>query len=137
MHFPVLRAKAERYLTKDEAPKQVVEAMKGVAQGQHAWMSRRVAEKVADRMATARRRLRAALNLSERELEVLGLMSQGLDNREIASEPILSEWTAKNYAASIDAKLGVPTRQKTVASALRHGIGRTAATDVSVEAAQG
>ena len=73
-------------------------------------MSRRVAEKVADRVATARRRMRATSDLSERELEVLGLMAQGLDNEEIARELIISEGTVKNYVTSIYAKLGVPTR---------------------------
>ncbi len=96
-------------------------------------MSRRVAEKVVNRVATAKRRMRATHHLSEREREVLGLMTQGLDNEEIARELIIAEGTVKNYVASIYAKLGVPTRQKAVAWARRHGVGRTAATDAPVE----
>jgi DNA-binding NarL/FixJ family response regulator len=58
--------------------------------------------------------------LTDRELEVLGLLGLGLSNREIGGRLGISEHTAKFHVASILAKLGAQNR----AEAVRRGIGR-------------
>ena len=57
--------------------------------------------------------------LSERELEVLGLIAQGLSNREIAQRLVLSVGTVKVHARNIYGKLGVSTRTQALAQAAR------------------
>ena len=57
--------------------------------------------------------------LSERELEVLGLVAQGLSNREIAQRLVLSVGTVKVHTRNIYGKLGVGSRTQALAQAAR------------------
>lgn len=59
-------------------------------------------------------------HLTDREQEVLGLMVQGLNNTEIASELFISRSTAKFHVSSILAKLGATSRTEAVALAVQH-----------------
>src|SRR3712207_3999103 len=60
--------------------------------------------------------------LTPRELEVLGLISQGLQNSEIASQLFVTERTVKFHVSSILAKLGADNRTEAVAIAARRGL---------------
>jgi LuxR family maltose regulon positive regulatory protein len=60
--------------------------------------------------------------LSERELEVLGLIAEGLSNREIAQRLFISPKTVKRHTSSIYGKLGVHSRTQAVAKAQTLGI---------------
>jgi LuxR family maltose regulon positive regulatory protein len=60
--------------------------------------------------------------LSTRELEVLGLIAEGLTNQEIAQRLFISPKTVKRHASSIYGKLGVHSRTQAVATASRLGI---------------
>ncbi len=59
--------------------------------------------------------------LSERETEVLGLLSKGLANKQIAMELGISEHTVKFHVSSIYQKLGVSSRTEAVRAGLRGG----------------
>src|SRR6266511_2502709 len=59
--------------------------------------------------------------MTPRELEVLGLVAEGLRNREIAGRLGVSEQTIKNQLSSVLHKLGVPNRTHAVTYAVRHG----------------
>ena len=60
--------------------------------------------------------------LTEREHDVLALVSDGLSNREIAGALAISEHTVKFHLASIFGKLGASTRTEAVHRGLRHGV---------------
>lgn len=60
--------------------------------------------------------------LSRRELEVLGLVSEGLTNHEIAERLVLSEHTVNRHVANILRKLGLPSRAAAASLAGRYGL---------------
>jgi two-component system, NarL family, response regulator LiaR len=60
--------------------------------------------------------------LTERELEVLTLLAQGMPNKEIASHLVISERTAKFHVSSIMGKLGATNRTEAVALAAQKGL---------------
>jgi len=60
--------------------------------------------------------------LTERELEVLRLLAQGMPNKEIAAHLVISERTAKFHVSSIMGKLGATNRTEAVALAAQRGL---------------
>jgi LuxR family transcriptional regulator, maltose regulon positive regulatory protein len=61
--------------------------------------------------------------LTRREREVLGLLGEGLTNRQLAERLVVSEHTIHRHVTSILGKLDVPTRAAAAALAARHGLG--------------
>jgi DNA-binding NarL/FixJ family response regulator len=61
-------------------------------------------------------------SLTPRELEVLGLVAQGLQNKEIAAQLVITERTVKFHVSSILAKLGADNRTEAVTIAARRGL---------------
>ena len=60
--------------------------------------------------------------LTEREIQVLGLLAEGLSNKGIAARLGISDQTVKFHVASISGKLGTHTRTETVRRAVRSGL---------------
>jgi DNA-binding NarL/FixJ family response regulator len=60
--------------------------------------------------------------LTGREVEILGLLAEGLGNKTIAARLGISEHTVKTHVTSVFAKLGVSTRAEAVANAIRLGL---------------
>ncbi|GAA4900717.1 response regulator transcription factor [Tessaracoccus lubricantis] len=69
-----------------------------------------------------RRTTPGATTITEREVEVLELLSRGLGNREMARELFVSEATVKSHLSHIYTKLGVDTRAGAVAAAIERRI---------------
>ncbi|SDZ30421.1 helix-turn-helix transcriptional regulator [Herbiconiux ginsengi] len=65
---------------------------------------------------------RDLVTLSRRELEVLGLLAQGLSNKEIAGVMWLSDRTVERHITGLYRKIGVARRSEATAFALRHGV---------------
>ena len=121
----VLEAGAAGFLAKDTAIDSLVTAIRAAASGA-AWLSPRAAEVVLGRLRTAAPRdetdAAGLEQLSERELEVLRLIANGLENAEIASALDISPRTAKNHVSNILAKLGLPSRVQAAVYAVRQGV---------------
>ena len=60
--------------------------------------------------------------LSEREMDVIGLIAQGKTNKEIAAELIIAEKTARNHVSRILTKLGLTRRSQAAAWAIKAGL---------------
>jgi len=67
-------------------------------------------------------------DLTGREREVLGLLSMGLSNQQIAEQLVITRATVKFHARSIRAKLGTATRTETVVLALQNRLVNARAT---------
>jgi DNA-binding NarL/FixJ family response regulator len=122
--FDAVRAGAVGYLLKGTPREQLVAAVKGTAAGE-TYIDPKVAGKLLDVIAThgAPAADSALLDdLTERERDVLRLLTQGLSNSEIASRLFLSAGTVRNYVSSILTKLDVADRTQAALLALRHGL---------------
>jgi len=122
-----LLAGAAGYLLKEATLEQIVAAVRAAAAGD-AVIPPRVAPEVLRRLRAAAPAHGAtadgeqAVELSEREHEVLRLMVEGRDNAAIAAELFISPNTVKSHVASIFGKLGVESRLQASVQALRRGL---------------
>jgi DNA-binding NarL/FixJ family response regulator len=124
--FEGLRAGAVGYLLKDVPSEKLVEAIRAVACGE-SFLQPSIAGKVIaefTRLSSHSSPHAQALvePLSERELEILRLLSQGASNKEIASHLIITVGTVKNHVTSILTKLGVRDRTQAALKAKELGI---------------
>ncbi len=120
-----LEAGACGFLAKDTPVEDVVVAVQAAAQGA-AWLSPRAAEVVLSRLRARDPQIdRGDVSIDElsaRELDVLRLIAQGMENAEIADALHISPRTAKNHVSSILAKLGLPSRVQAAIYAVRRGL---------------
>jgi DNA-binding NarL/FixJ family response regulator len=119
-----LKAGARGYLLKDVSLEQLVEAVKTVAAG-----GSLIAPMVTQRLLAGVGRMQNQFTsleqpdpLTERETEILRLMSGGYSNKEIANSLGVAEGTVKNHVSNILSKLGVRDRTRAVLKALELGI---------------
>ncbi len=110
-----IEAGATGYLLKDAAPEELAAAVRTAAAGGAA-LAPGVAHRLMDRMRTP------GSTLSAREIEVLGLVADGLSNAEIASRLFLSQATVKSHLVHVYGKLGVDSRTAAVATAHDRGL---------------
>ena len=110
---------AAGYLTKEEAPEMIVEAVRGVARGETGWLSRRVAAKMTD---WVRQEQPKAGALTNRELEVLQHIVAGSTNQEIAHALKISEKTVEKHVTAILSKMGVSSRVEAAVQAVQQGL---------------
>jgi len=113
---PAIEAGATGYLLKDSPREELFRAVRAAYRGESV-----LAPSVATRLMS---QLRSPVHeaLSERELEVLSLIAQGLNNREAAGRLFISEATVKTHLIHIYAKLGVNDRAAAVATAYERGL---------------
>ncbi len=116
-----LAAGARGYLLKDATARELVAGVRAAAAGE-APLSPPVAARLVASMRDARRARDAAgdpADLSERELQVLRLISEGRDNTQIAQALYISPETVKDHVSHILAKLGVENRIQAAVYAVR------------------
>jgi DNA-binding NarL/FixJ family response regulator len=103
----VLRAGARGYVAKEEGPKQLLEGVRRVLQGQ-VYVSDRIASKVMSKIVSGADQTESPIGmLSDRELEVFELIGQGLPTREIAKRLHISSKTVDSHREHIKRKLGL------------------------------
>ncbi len=122
--YGALKAGASGFLLKDAPREQLVTAVRTVARGE-ALLAPAITQRLIERFVTRTPTADASSaleELSQRELEVLLLMSAGLNNAEIAEQLIVSQATVKTHVANIFRKLGVRDRVQAVVFAYEHGI---------------
>lgn len=108
-----IRAGAMGYLVKDTPSDDIMEAIRNVHAGRK-YFPPLVSEKLAERLTMP--------ELSEREAEVLRLMTTGLSNKEIANSLSLAVGTVKCHVNSILAKLDADDRTQAVVIGLKKGL---------------
>jgi NarL family two-component system response regulator LiaR len=118
--FPALRAGALSYLLKDVSTRELANAVRKAAAGE-AVMHPRVAARVVQELRSPARE-EIAPDLSERELEVLRLIAEGISNAEIAERLVISENTVKSHVSNILGKLHLADRTQAAVYAWREGL---------------
>jgi two-component system NarL family response regulator len=108
-----LQAGAKGYLLKDAKPNELLSAIRMIHSGQQ-YIPPSVGAKLVQRMSNP--------ELSERELDVLRLMAQGMSNLEIGTALSIGESTVKSHVNRILSKLGVNDRTQAVIVAVKRGI---------------
>ena len=119
-----LEAGAAGYLLKDSHPAELIGAIETAVNGDTP-LSPRIAKLVVQRarMApTGQAATVTAADLTEREFEVLRLLADGLDNRQIGEALYLSPTTVKRHVSTIVVKLGVSNRVQAAIWAVRAGL---------------
>jgi DNA-binding NarL/FixJ family response regulator len=121
--FGLLEAGAAGYLLKNVRGQEIVDAIRAVHAGESV-LHPSVARKVLNRFAgtSGKQREKKALDLlTEREMEVLRMVTKGSSNKEIADRLCLSVRTIQGHLANIFNKLRVSSRTEAVVHALKEG----------------
>jgi two-component system NarL family response regulator len=121
--YDAIKAGASGYLLKEISIEEVADAIRSVHAGQ-SLISPSMASKLLNEFATMAKKdeekqQMPAPRLTEREMEVLTLVAQGLNNRDIAKELFISENTVKNHVRNILEKLHLHSRMEAVVYAVR------------------
>lgn len=130
--FDSFKAGADGYITKGSTAEQTVSAVLAVAEGV-AWLDPAIAKVVLRnvRKNEESQAKRGEINyklgknlygLTEREMEVLALIVDGLSNPQISEKLVITLSTTKTHVHSILQKLYVESRSKAVATAMKEGL---------------
>jgi len=116
--FNSLQAGAIGYLHKSSSPVEILEAIKDVSNGGSP-MSAQIARKVVQSFYRPNSDFETTIKLTERETEILDLLSKGYINKEIAEQLSISPDTVHNHLRRIYEKLQVRTRTEAVVKYLK------------------
>ncbi len=121
--FDAIRNGADGYLLKDTSREALVQAIEEIVGG-NTPVDSKVAGKLFKQLSKQAMPGDSTLgeNLSDREKEILRLITQGMANADIAQTLFLSEGTVRNYVSSILEKLDVDDRTQAAVLALRFGL---------------
>ena len=128
--FAALAAGADGYIMKGATPEQLTNAITAINEGT-AWLDPAIARLVLSNVQRQTKTVsvpaeiktgKNSFGLTERELEVLGLIVEGLSNPEIAEKLVITRATAKAHVHSILQKLYVDDRTQAAVTAMREGL---------------
>ena len=119
--YEAVKAGATGYMLKSTSSDDLIEAIQMVYDGKALLHPDATAQLLKEFVTLADNRTKD-YGLSNREMEVLQLLSEGKTNKQIAKDLWISEQTVKTHVAHIFGKLGTSDRTETVAQALRSGL---------------
>jgi NarL family two-component system response regulator LiaR len=119
--FPAIKAGALGYHLKDSRPEDLARAIRQVYRGESS-LHPVIARKVLEELSRPSDRPPTPDPLTQREVEVLRLVAQGLENPEIAEKLVITEATVRTHVSNITSKLHVASRTQAALYALREGI---------------
>jgi len=122
--FPALKAGALSYLLKDLSSEELASAIRKAAAGETVLHPRVAARVIRELQGRRAEKVNPFTELSERELEVLKLIADGMSNAEMAAQLVLSEKTIKGHVSNILSKLHLADRTQAAVYAWREGIVR-------------
>jgi DNA-binding NarL/FixJ family response regulator len=117
-----IKAGANGYLLKDAEPERIAESIRQAHKGLPQLDPAVAGQLMSHVAAPSRPAAGAPERLTEREREVLGLIAQGLSNKEIAAACGITEKTVKTHVSSVLAKLGLADRTQAALYAVKHGL---------------
>ncbi len=120
--FPAIHAGALSYLLKEATPDELASAVRAAAAGEAVLHPRVAARVVAELRGERHQAPNALRDLTERELEVLRLLGEGLTNAEIARRLVIGEKTVKTHVSATLMKLQLADRTQAAVHAWRHGV---------------
>jgi len=128
--FDAIRSGAEGYLLKDTPPEDLIKSIKGTIKGM-SFIDPQVAGKILAEYSKnlGNKQPPSHYTFTERERDILTLLSQGLSNAEIAEKLFLAEGTVRNYTSVLLKKLGVGDRTQAAILAIRYGLVNNDQTD--------
>ena len=119
--YAAIKAGALGYLLKDASPNEIMAAIHQVHRGEMS-MQPSIAQKLMREIQRSSKLPPTEDPLTERELEVLKLIAQGMPNQEIAEKLVISERTARTHVTHILSKLHLANRTQAALYALREGL---------------
>ena len=128
--FEAFRAGADGYIMKGATPEQTISAIKAVNEG-IGWIDPNIAKMVFSNLQRPQQQIVStaeikkspnSYGLTERELDVLELMVEGLSNPQIADKLVITRATAKAHVHSILQKLCVTSRTQATVTAMKEGL---------------
>ncbi len=121
--FDAIRSGAAGYLLKDTPPNDLIKSIKGTLEGK-SYIDPQVAGKLLAEYAEnfGKSQPPTHYTFTERERDILTLLSQGLSNTEISEKLFLAEGTVRNYTSVLLKKLGVADRTQAAILAIRYGL---------------
>jgi DNA-binding NarL/FixJ family response regulator len=123
--YEALQAGASGFLVKDTEPEELLHAIRVVARGDallSPGITRRLIADIAARGPSRPSAQPALAELTERELEIMALVAQGLSNDQIAAQLFLSPLTVKTHVSRAMLKLGARDRAQLVVIAYQSGL---------------
>lgn len=127
-HVRAFRLGAKGVVLKDSARQTLMQAIRAVCTGQ-LWMDPRMSDALASELTRFEGEtpgVRHDSGLTERELEIVRLVSSGYKNKEVGATLMISERTVKTHLTNIFQKLGVRDRVGLVMYALKHNLNSAA-----------
>ena len=128
--FEAFKAGADGYIMKGATPEQTISAIKSVYEG-IGWIDPAIARLVFSNLKRQEKQIiitpeikksTNSYGLTERELDVLELMVEGLSNPQIADKLVITRATAKAHVHSILQKLCVSSRTQATVTAMKEGL---------------